>query len=114
MGIELRILILEDVPTDAELVERTLREAGIEFTSRRVDKRDDFLKQLEDFSPDLILSDYSMPQFTGLEALELVKERYPAIPLIIVTGSMNEETAVECMNRGAADYLIKRQKSRGN
>jgi len=112
MGIELRILIAEDVPTDAELVERTLREAGIEFTSRRVDKRDDFLKQLEDFSPDLILSDYSMPQFTGLEALELVKERYPAIPLIIVTGSMNEETAVECMNRGAADYLIKENLAR--
>jgi len=112
MGIELRILILEDVPTDAELVERTLRGAEIEFTSRRADNRDDFLKQLEDFSPDLILSDYSMPRFTGLEALELVKERYPAIPLIIVTGSMNEETAVECMNRGAADYLIKENLAR--
>jgi len=112
MGIELRILILEDVAADAELVERTLREAGIEFTSRRVDNRDDFLKQLEDFSPDVILSDYMMPQFTGLEALALVKERYPAIPLIIVTGSINEETAVECMNRGAADYLIKENLAR--
>ncbi len=112
MGIELRILILEDVPTDAELVERTLREAAIEFTSRWVDTREDFLKQLKDFSPDIILSDYSMPQFTGLEALELVTERFPSIPLIIVTGSMNEETAVKCMNRGAADYLIKENLAR--
>ena len=103
----LRILILEDVPTDAELVERALRNAGIAFTSRLVDTRDDFLKQLEDFSPDLVLSDYSMPQFTGMEALELVKERYPSIPLIIVTGSMNEETAVGCMKAGAADYMLK-------
>ena len=112
MGIELRILILEDVPTDAEIVERRLREAGIEFTSRRVDTREDFLKQLKDFSPDIILSDYSMPQFSGLEALELVKERFPHIPLVIVTGSMNEETAVECMIRGAVDYLIKENLSR--
>ena len=103
----LRILILEDVPTDAELVERAVRDAGITFTSRHVETRDAFLKQLEDFSPDIVLSDYSMPQFTGMEALELVKERYPSIPLIIVTGSINEETAVECMKAGAADYMLK-------
>jgi len=108
----LRILILEDVPTDAELVERELRNAGITFTSKLVDTRDGFVKQLENFSPDIILSDYSMPQFNGMEALELVKERYPSIPLIIVTGSMNEETAVECMKAGAADYVIKEHLTR--
>jgi len=103
----LRILILDDVPTDAELVKRELKKAEIAFTSRHVETRDSFLKELEDFSPDIVLSDYMMPQFTGREALELVKERYPSIPLIIVTGSMNEETAVECMKAGAVDYVIK-------
>jgi PAS domain S-box-containing protein len=108
----LRILILEDVPTDAELVERAVRDAGIAFTSRHVETRDAFLQQLKDFSPDLVLSDYSMPQFNGMEALELVKERYPSIPLIIVTGSMNEETAVECIKNGAADYVLKENLTR--
>ena len=103
----LRILILEDIPTDAELIERALGDAGIAFTSTRVDTRDAFLKELKDFSPDIILSDYSMPQFNGMEALMLVKERFPSIPVIIVTGSMNEETAVDCMKSGAVDYVIK-------
>ncbi len=107
MDKKLRILILEDVPTDAELIERELQKAETPFTSRWVDNRDAFLKELEDFSPDIVLSDYSMPHFNGMEALELVKERFPSIPLIIVTGSMNEETAVECLKNGAADYVIK-------
>ena len=108
----LRILILEDVPTDAELIERVVRNSGITFTSRFVQTRDDFLKQLEDFSPDLVLSDYSMPQFTGMEALKLVNERFPTIPVIIVTGSINEETAVECLKKGAVDYVIKENLTR--
>jgi len=107
MDNELRVLIVEDVPTDGELIERTLRKAGVAFTSRCVCTRNTFLRELEDFSPDIVLSDYSMPQFTGMEALELVKELFPSIPLIIVTGSINEDTAVECMKAGAADYLLK-------
>ena len=103
----LRILILEDVSTDAELVKRELLREGIAFTSMWVDTREAFLEQLVDFSPDIILSDYSMPQFTGREALELVKERHPSIPVIMVTGSINEHTAVECMKAGAIDYVIK-------
>ncbi len=107
MGCTLRILIVEDIPTDAELVERELGKAGIEFTSMCVDTRDSFLQQLEDFSPHIVLSDYSMPGFDGIQALELVKERYPSIPFILVTGPTNEEIAVECMKRGAADYVLK-------
>jgi len=107
MDNELRVLIAEDVPTDTELLERTLRKAGLAFTSRCVDTRNAFLRELEDFSPDLVLCDYSMPQFTGMEALELVEELFPSIPLIIVTGSINEDTAVKCMKAGAADYLLK-------
>ena len=112
MDKKLRILILEDVPTDAELIERELQKAEFALTSRWVDNRDDFLKELEDFSPDIVLSDYSMPHFNGMEALELVKERFPWIPLIIVTGSMNEEVAVECMKNSAADYVIKENMTR--
>jgi PAS domain S-box-containing protein len=103
----LRIVILEDVATDAELIERELHKAGIACTSKWVSTRETFLKELETFSPDMILSDYLMPQFNGMEALELVKARCPSIPFIIVTGSMNEETAVECMKNGAADYVLK-------
>lgn len=103
----LRILLAEDLPADVELVVRELRNSGVQFTLRSVDTPDTFLKQLDDFSPDIVLSDYSMPQFTGMDALELVKERYPSIPLIIVTGSINEQTAVQCMKAGAVDYVIK-------
>ncbi len=108
----LRILILEDVPADAEMMERELKNSGIAFISNCVYQKDDFLKQLEGFSPDIILSDYSMPRFSGMEALELVKERYPFIPFIIVTGSINEATAVECMKAGADDYVLKERLKR--
>ncbi|MFH1893486.1 MAG: response regulator [Candidatus Zixiibacteriota bacterium] len=104
---DLRILILEDVPTDAELIERELRASGLKFTARFAHDKPTFLKELENFSPDLVLSDYKMPQFDGMEALAVVKKRYPLTPLIIVTGSINEETAVECMKAGAVDYVIK-------
>jgi two-component system, cell cycle sensor histidine kinase and response regulator CckA len=107
MNHDLRILILEDVPEDAELVAQELKRAGIAFTARRVETRDTFLRELTDFAPDIVLSDYSLPQFNGMEALELVKERFSAIPLIIVTGSISEEVAVECIKNGATDYLIK-------
>ena len=103
----LRILILEDVPMDAELVEYELERARIPFSSRRVDSREDFLRELEEFSPDLILSDYTLPRFDGMTALSLVRERAPSIPFLIVTGSVNEETAVGCMKAGATDYLLK-------
>ena len=103
----LRILILEDVPMDAELVEYELKRASIPFLSQRVDSRDGFLHALEEFGPDLILSDYTLPRFDGMTALSLARERAPTIPFLIVTGSVNEETAVGCMKAGATDYLLK-------
>jgi two-component system, cell cycle sensor histidine kinase and response regulator CckA len=103
----LRILILEDVPMDAELVEYELGRARIPFLSRRVDSRDGFLRELDEFNPDLILSDYTLPRFDGMTALSLARERAPSIPFLIVTGSVNEETAVGCMKAGATDYLLK-------
>jgi two-component system cell cycle sensor histidine kinase/response regulator CckA len=103
----LRILILEDVPMDAELMEYELAQASIPFLSRRVDSRDTFLHELDEFRPDLILSDYTLPRFDGMTALSLARERAPSIPFLIVTGSVNEETAVGCMKAGATDYLLK-------
>ena len=92
---------------DAELVEYELERARIPFLSRRVDSRDGFLHELEEFGPDLILSDYTLPRFDGMTALALAKERAPEVPFLIVTGSVNEETAVGCMKAGATDYLLK-------
>ena len=92
---------------DAELVEYELERASIPFLAHRVDNRDGFLQELETFQPDVILSDYTLPRFDGMTALSLARERVPSIPFLIVTGSVNEETAVGCMKAGATDYLLK-------
>ena len=104
---ELKILILEDVPTDADLMERELKKGKLSYESKLVETKEDFVCQLEEFDPDLILSDYSLPQFTGMEALKLAKKKSLNLPFIIVTGSMNEDVAVECMKAGAWDYVTK-------
>ena len=103
----LRILILEDVPMDAELVEYELERARVAFEARRVDTRESFLDELQAFRPDVILSDFTLPRFDGMSALSLAREHAPAVPFLIVTGSVNEETAVGCMKAGATDYLLK-------
>src|SRR2546427_612620 len=103
----LRILLLEDVPADAALVERHLTKAGLEFVSQRVDTRARFEEALREFGPDIILSDHGLPGFDGSAALQFVKERFPTLPVILVTGSLNEEKAVEFMKAGAADYILK-------
>lgn len=92
---------------DAEIVEYELGRAGIAFAARRVDDRNGFLAALSGFEPDLILSDFSLPSFDGMSALRLAQEHRPSAPFIVVTGSINEETAVGCMQAGAADYLLK-------
>jgi two-component system, cell cycle sensor histidine kinase and response regulator CckA len=111
-GGRLRILLLEDVAMDAELIEYQLGRAGIAFTPRCVDNRDDFVVAIGEFCPDLILSDYALPGFDGMSALRLARELAPATPFIIVTGSINEEIAVDCMRAGAADYLLKNNLAR--
>jgi PAS domain S-box-containing protein len=108
----IRILHVEDVPADAELAERELRQAGFEIDIRRVETREAFLAALADFAPDLILSDYRLPEFDGMQALRLAKEHSAETPVIITTGSVNEETAVECMKAGAVDYVLKEQLGR--
>ena len=102
-----RVLIIEDEPTDAELNEREIRQVLTPCIFKRVETEEDFLRSLDEFKPDIIVSDYMMPSFNGMTALKLTLERTPLIPFIIVTGSMNEETAVECMKSGATNYVIK-------
>ena len=104
----LRILVVEDLPSDVELIKREIKKADITCIYRCVDTRNDFINGLNDFHPDFILSDYALPQFDGMKALRLAKEYDPNIPFIIVTGSMNEETAVACLKAGAEDYVIKK------
>ena len=104
---ELKILFVEDLPTDAELAKRTLTKGEIVFQSRVVDTEANFLRELENFLPDIIISDFKMPQFNGMRALKLRLEKCPTTPFILLTGSMNEDIAVECMKMGATDYIIK-------
>ncbi len=102
----LRILIVEDRPADAELMVAELRRAGLPFDWQRVETERAYLAALE--SPlDLILADFNMPQFTGLRACRIVRERGLDIPFILVSGSIGEEIAVSALREGAADYLLK-------
>jgi PAS domain S-box-containing protein len=103
----LKILMLEDIPIDAEMIERELQNAHMAHQIRRVASKSKFLKELETSSPDVVLADYSLPQFTGLEALKIVREKGDRIPFILVTGMKNEEIAVECLKEGADDYILK-------
>ena len=97
---------------DAELLEYELQRAHIDFQARRVDSRDTFVEALTGFAPDVILADYTLPGFDGMTALRLAKEAAPVTPFIVVTGSINEETAVGCMRAGASDYLLKNNLAR--
>jgi hypothetical protein len=104
--VPLRVLILEDQADDAELILRELRRAGFEPVWKRADSEAGFLTLLEE-PFEVILADYNMPGFDALRALHVLRERDIDIPSIVVTGSVTEEMAVECIRRGAADYLLK-------
>ena len=106
MATPLQVLILEDCALDAELMLDHLREAGFDPQSRVVDTEPAYLAQL-DPSLDLVLSDFSLPQFDARRALQLLKERGFEIPFIIVSGHIGEDVAVQCMREGASDYLLK-------
>ncbi len=111
MSIPLRVLLLEDNPADAELVVQELRVGGFEPDWQRVDTEEDFLTHL-DTSLDVILADYHMPQWNALQALRLMQEQGMDIPFIVVTGTLGDELAAECMRRGAADFVIKDRMAR--
>ncbi|MDP2832350.1 MAG: response regulator, partial [Pseudomonadota bacterium] len=88
MSEPLRLLLLEDSPSDSELNERALRKGGIEFTALRVDTLAAFTAALDEFEPDLILADYHLPGFDGLQALAIAREKRPHLPFLFVSGAM--------------------------
>ena len=106
---DIHILFAEDLPTDVELAVRELHKGGISFKYKVVETEEDFRQQLASFKPDIVISDYSMPSFDGMSALQIARDLPYDLPFIILTGSMNEETAVACMKAGANDYVIKEQ-----
>jgi signal transduction histidine kinase len=108
----IRILLLEDSPTDAELVRYALRQGGLNFTLEHVDHKDAFVERLEADPPELVLSDFSLPSLDGYEALAIARERCPDVPFIFVTGTLGEETAIETLKKGATDYVLKHRLSR--
>jgi len=103
----LRILLLEDSALDAELVTEALASAGLQAIVERVVLEEDFSQALCDSPWDLVLADYLLPGFDGLDALALVRERHPDLPFVFVSGALGEEVAVEALKRGATDYVIK-------
>lgn len=103
----LRILHLEDDPADAELIQCTLAAGGITCAVTRVQNRDDFVAALERGDLDLVLSDYSLPTFDGLCAVGIVHTRWPNLPVILVSGTLGEERAVELLQSGATDHVLK-------
>ena len=107
MSDPLRILILEDSTTDAELIERTLRRAGLEFTAQRVQSEAAFRAALAGTPPQVVLADYNVPGFRGDAALAIARGLAPELPVIFVSGIIGEELAVELVKNGATDYVLK-------
>lgn len=107
MDKKIKFLILEDVPLDAELAERELQREGLNISTLRVDNEEDYLRELQNFQPDVVLADHSLPRFDGVTALKLTREMGNQIPYIFVSGKIGEDFAVEMLKAGATDYVLK-------
>lgn len=103
----LKILLLEDSESDAELILRVIKRSGLDFSYERTDTREEFIKAIKTFKPDIVLSDHSLPQFNSMEALKISRSESALIPFILVTGTVSEEFAVQCLIEGADDYILK-------
>lgn len=109
---EMRVLMIEDSNTDRELIERELHRARFRFTSRQATSGEEVRREIDDFKPDLVISDFTMPGFDGMSALRLIRERSPHTPFIFVSGTIGEERAAEALKQGATDYVLKSHMSR--
>ncbi|MGH8206559.1 MAG: GGDEF/EAL domain-containing response regulator [Steroidobacteraceae bacterium] len=103
----IRILMVEDSPADAELELNALQRAGVQHVAQRVETEQQLRTALAGARPDIILSDFSLPQFDGLSALKVARELVPEIPFLFISGQMGEERAIEALHRGAVDYVLK-------
>ena len=111
-GEVIRLLILEGDPSGAELMQVRMGRAGLRFTAVVADTRTSFTQQLTAFCPDVILADFSLPGFSGEEALELAQELCPQVPFIFLSGPLGNEVAVELIRRGVTDYVLKDRPAR--
>jgi len=112
MSTELRILHLEDNENDAVLIEAALQRANFACEIDRVETREAFVAALDRGGYDLILSDFSLPSFNGLAALELARQKQPDIPFLFVSGTIGEDTAIDALKSGATDYILKQRLAR--
>lgn len=110
----INILLLEDNLFDAELIELEIARSNLPYRITRIDTQSDFVEAIRNSQYDVILSDYSLPEFDGMTALQLTQEITPETPFIIVTGSLSEETAADSIRRGAWDYVVKQRLFRLN
>lgn len=108
----LNIILLEDSPLDAELIEAYLMDGGLDFTLLCVETREDFVAALETHCVDIILADYMLPCFNGIAALEIARANCPGVPFIFVSATLGEEVAIETLKSGATDYVLKRRLAR--
>lgn len=104
----LRILLLEDMLRDVHLIEHELSDAGFQFQITRIETEAELRGQLESEKPDLVLSDHGLPSFNGFAALEIVREIHPDLPFIFVSGSNNQAMILEMFEKGATDYVFKK------
>ena len=109
---KLRVLIAEDNPDDLELTLRALKRSGLDLEIETVDTREDFVSRLEHLPIDLVISDYRMPGWTGIDALTEIVKSGLDIPLILLTGTLGDGKAVECIKLGITDYVLKHQLAR--
>jgi len=107
MPATIRIVLVEDDPQDAALAEREVRRADLLCTFRRVDSRDALVEALREFAPDVIVTDHSLPGFGAQDTLQLAQQLSPGTPVIVVTGRLGDEPAVQYLQAGAADYIVK-------
>ena len=106
---KVRIVFIEDVPTEAALVEQALQRNGLVFQMQRVETREDFVRVLENQPPDVILSDHGLPSFDGFAALSVAREKCPGVPFLFVTNALTREMEIEKLSPGVADYVLKNQ-----
>jgi PAS domain S-box-containing protein len=112
MAGKLKVLMLEDVESDAQLSERELKQAGFQTIIERVETEDSFIAALKKFKPDIVLADYNLPTWDGMSALVVMREIAPETPFIFVSGTIGEDLAIEAMKSGATDYVLKTKLSK--
>jgi signal transduction histidine kinase len=111
-GCKLRVLLVEDEPADAELTLRALRQAGLEPIWNVAQTAQEFTELVQKNAYDVILADYKLPGWNGMESVEILRREGHDVPVILVSGALGELTAVECIKQGAADYVLKNQLAR--